>query len=282
MTTSIGYALGAGSGLDIKALVTDLANAAKAPKETLLTNRETANQAKISGLAQVSSAIDSFASALSSLISGGTLFSQPSVSDANVFTASALPGSRLGGLSASVEVRQLAQAQTSASAPLPSRTDPVGEGILTINIGGNAVEVTIDATNNNLDGLAKAINDKNAGVTASVVTDSNGARLVVKGRTGAANAFTLSVPGGTASGLERFASAAMTTPLAAQDAIVRLDGVEVTRATNSFSDLIPGVQIDLKSAKPDVPVSVGVTRPTAAISQGVQDFVSAYNQLIAI
>ena len=95
MTTSIGYALGAGSGLDIKALVTDLANAAKAPKETLLSNRETANQAKISGLAQVSSAIDSFASALSSLISGGTLFSQPSVSDANVFTASALPGSRL-------------------------------------------------------------------------------------------------------------------------------------------------------------------------------------------
>ena len=80
----------------------------------------------------------------------------------------------------------------------------------------------------------------------------------MKGRTGDANAFTLSVPGGTTSGLERFASAAMTTPLEAQDAIVRLDGVEVNRATNSFSDLIPGVQIDLKSAKPGTAVSVGV------------------------
>lgn len=283
MTTSIGYALGAGSGIDVRALVTDLANAAKAPKDTLLANREAANEARISGLAQVSSAIDSFASALSSLISGGTLFSQPSVSDSSVFTASALPGSRLGGLSASVEVRRLAQAQTSASTTLASGTAPVGEGVLTITVGGGTpVDVTIDSSNNNLNGLAKAINDKNAGVTASVVTDSNGARLVVKGKTGGANAFTLTVPGGTASGLERFATDTMTTPLAAQDAIVRLDGVEVTRATNSFSDLIAGVQIDLKSAKPDVPVSLGVTRPTAAISQGVQDFVSAYNELQAM
>ena len=281
MTTSIGYALGAGSGLDIQALVTQLSDAAKAPKEALLTSRETANQAKVSGLAQVSSAIDSFASALTTLIAGGSLFSQPSVSDSSVFTASALAGSRLGGLAASVEVRQLAQAQTSASGYLTGATDPVGEGTLTISINGGAgVDVTIDSTNNNLNGLAKAINDKNMGLTASVVTDSNGARLVVKGKTGAASAFTLTVPGGTTSGLERFATAAMTTPLAAQDAIVKLDGVQVTRATNSFSDLISGVQIELKTARPDVPVSVGVTRPTAAISQGVQDFASAYNELI--
>ena len=283
MTTSIGYALGAGSGLDIQALVTQLSDAAKAPKEALITSRETANQAKISGLAQVSSAIDSFASALTSLIAGGSLFSQPSVSDPSVFTASALAGSRIGNRAATVEVRQLAQAQTSASDYLTSGTDPVGEGVLSIAVGGGTpVDVTIDSSNNNLNGLAKAINDKNAGVTASVVTDSNGARLVVKGKTGAANAFTLTVPGGTTSGLERFASAALTTPLGAQDAIVKLDGVTVTRSTNSFSDLISGVQIDLKSARPDVPVSVGVTRPTAAISQGVQDFVSAYNELVTM
>ena len=282
MTTSIGYALGAGSGIDIRTLVTDLANAAKAPRETLLANREAANQARVSGLAEVSAAIDSFASALTSLISGGTLFSQPSVSDPSVFTASALAGSRLGGLSASVEVRRLAQAQTSASDYLTAGTDPVGEGVLTIATGATSVDVTITAASNNLNGLAKAINDANAGVTASVITDSNGARLVVKGKTGAANAFTLSVPGGTTGGLERFASDAMATPLAAQDALVRLDGVEVTRASNSFSDLISGVQIDLKSAKPDVPISVGVTRPTAAISQGVQDFVAAYNELMAM
>ncbi len=286
MTTSIGYALGAGSGLDIRALVTDLSNAAKAPKEALIASREAANQAKVSGLAQVSSAIDSFAAALSTLIAGGTLFSQPSVSDSSVFTASAIAGARLGGLSASVEVERLAQAQTSVSqydAALVAGTDPVGEGILTISVGGGAgIDVTVDSTNNNLNGLAKAINDKKAGVTASVVVDADGARLVVKGRTGGANAFTLAVAGGTTSGLERFATDAMDTPLDAHDALVKLDGVEVSRPTNSFSDLIAGVQIDLKSAKPGTAVSVGVTRPTAAISQGVRDFVSAYNELMTM
>src|SRR5205085_525627 len=113
-------------------LVNQLSDAAKAPKEALITRRETTNQARVSGLAQVSSAIDSFASALGSLISGGTLFSQPSVSDPSVFTASAIAGSRLGGLAASVEVERLAQAQTSVSDYLTAATDPVGEGTLTI------------------------------------------------------------------------------------------------------------------------------------------------------
>jgi flagellar hook-associated protein 2 len=64
--------------------------------------------------------------------------------------------------------------------------------------------------------------------------------------------------------------------------LLKVDGVEITRATNSFNDIIPGVQIDLKNAKPGTNVAVGVTRPTAAISQGVQDFVSAYNELMTM
>ena len=281
VTNSIAATLGIGSGLDINSLVTNLANAAKQPKADLIAKRDTANKAQVSALAQVSGGIDSFASALTSLIAGGTLFSQPSVSDPSVFTASAIAGARLGSLSASVEVRQLAQAQTLASAAV-TRTDPVGQGTLTITTASGPFDVTIDATNDNLDGLAKAINDKNAGVTASVVTDTSGARLVVKGQSGAANAFSLSVPPGTTSGLERFASGTMSDAQDAQDAIVRLDGVQVNRATNSFSDLIPGVQIDLKSAKPGTIVSVGLSRPTAAITQGVQDFVSAYNELMKV
>jgi flagellar hook-associated protein 2 len=282
MTTSIGFALGAGSGLDVRALVDDLAAAAKAPKEALIAQREKANEARVSTLAQVSGAIDSFASALSSLISGGTLYSQPSLSDASLFTASAVPGTRLGDLSAEIEVAQLAKAQTLSSAPLSAASEAVGEGDLTIASASGSFTVTITAANNSLTGLAKAINDKGAGVTASVVTDAAGARLVVKGGVGEAKAFTLSVPGGTAGGLERFASAQMTLAQEARDAILSVDGVEIHRAANSFSDLIPGVQIDLKSARPGTSVSVGVTRPTAAIGQAVQDFVTAYNELAAM
>ena len=287
MTTSIGYALGIGSGLDIKSLVEDLAGAAKAPKEALIAKREQTNQARISALGEMSGAIDSFAAALSSLISGGTLFAQPSVSDSAIVSASAVAGNRLSTLSAELEVVQLAKSQTLQSAALAARTDPVGQGDLTLVTASGSFTVTIGAGNDSLDGLAEAINGAGAGVQASVVVDTTGARLVLKGATGEANAFSLSVPGGTTSGLERFAfgpsvTGGMSQAQAAQDAILNLDGVEVKRRTNSFNDLIAGVQIDLRKAMPGTLVSLGVSRPTAAIGQAVGDFVAAFNELIGM
>jgi len=283
-SSAILSALGTGSGIDVNNLVDQLSAAQKAPQQDLIDQRQAANTAKVSALGNMSSAIDSFASALGTLISGGSLFSQPDVSDSSVLTATALAGSRIGNLSAAITVSQIAAAQTLASASLASRAEPVGEGTLTIATAAGSFNVVIDSSNNSLDGLAQAINKAGAGVTASVVTDTSGARLVIKGQTGAANAFTLSVADGTDSGLERFAydpdtAGGMDLKVSAQDAIVSLDGVEVHRATNSFTDLIPGVQITLKKAAPDAPVTMGATRPTAAIQQAVGDFVEAYNQL---
>lgn len=287
MTSSIGYSLGIGSGLDIRALVDGLAGAAKAPKEELIFRRESLNQARISAVAEISNAIDGFATALSSLLSGGSLYSQPTVSDPTLLSATAVPGAQLDAISHEIEVVQLAKAQTLESAVFAAATDPVGQGTLTLTTAAGSFAVTVDASNDSLSGLATAINGAGAGVTASVVTDTNGARLVLKGATGAAAAFTLSVPDGTASGLERFAygpavTGGMTLAQAAQDAIVRLDGVEVRRSANSFKDLIEGVQIDLKKAAPGTTISIGVSRPTAAIEQAVQDFVATYNGVMGM
>lgn len=279
MVTSIGYSLGAGAGIDTKALIEGLAAAAKAPKDSLLAKREAANTARISALAQASNAIDGFASALSQLVSGGTLFTQPTVSDASLLTAAAVPGADIGDLSAQIEVRQLAQAQSLVSANLASATAPIGQGVLTLTTAAGNHTITIDSSNDSLNGLAKAINDQLSGVTATVITDSNGSRLMLKGLTGEANAFSLSVAAGNGSGIERFASGAMTTAQVAQDAIIRLDGVEVRRGLNSFTDVIPGVQIDLKKAAVGTTVTLGIARPTAAITQAVDDFVVAYNEL---
>jgi flagellar hook-associated protein 2 len=284
MVTSIGFSLGAGAGIDTKAIIDGLSNAAKAPKDALLKKREETNTAKISALAEAAGAIDGFASALSKLVSGGTLFTQPTVSDPSLLTAVAVAGADIGELSAQVEVRQLAQAQSLVSTSFASASDPIGQGELTLTTGTGSYAITIDSSNDSLNGLAKAINDKFSGVTATVVTDSNGSRLMLKGLTGEANAFTLSVAAGAGGGIERFAydpmaSGGMTAAQAAQDAVVRLDGVEVRRGANSFTDLIAGVQIDLKKAAVGTTVSLGIARPTAAISQAVSDFVDAYNEL---
>lgn len=289
--SSILTSLGAGSGIDTDALVTSLVSASFDPKDSALKTKEDANTAKISSLGTLTGGIDAFASALQQLVAGGTLKSQPSTSDSSVVTATAQNGTNISSLSAQIDVRQVATAQSLVSPYLASTTTAVGLGGLTLTTGAGAsartFDLTIDATNNTLAGLATAINATNSGttpsgLTASVVTDANGARLVVKGQTGSANSFTITANGAD-SDLTRFAStgtgAQMTQAQPAQDAIIRMDGVDTTHATNTVTDLIAGVTLNLVSAKPGTTITLGVTRPTDAITQAVNDYVAAYNSL---
>ncbi|MFS0737581.1 flagellar filament capping protein FliD [Sphingomonas sp. 1P06PA] len=283
MVTSIAASLGIGSGIDTGKLVSDLAAAQRAGKDALIARRTETNAAKISALGTASGAIDSFATALSSLIAGGSLFSQPTVSNSSILSAKALPGSRLGNFSAEIEVTQLAQAQSMVSTALATAATPVGEGTLSFSVGGGpAIEVVIDGSNNSLSGLAQAINSSGTGITASVVSGVGGAQLVLKGRSGAAQAFTAELTAGDPDALGRFTTASMTQRLPAQDALLKLDGVDVARATNSIADLVPGMQIDLTKAAPGTVVTMGSQRPTEAITQALGDFVAAYNELETI
>jgi flagellar hook-associated protein 2 len=156
--TSIASSLGIGSGIDTASLIDQLDKAAREPKEAAIKAREDANSTKISSLGQAASGIDAFANALSTLISGGTLFTQPVSSDSNVFTASALPGARIGSLSAQVEVRQLAQAQSLVSENLADLNAAVGMGTLRLTTVAGDTDIVIGSNNNNLVGLARAIN----------------------------------------------------------------------------------------------------------------------------
>jgi flagellar hook-associated protein 2 len=171
----------------------------------------------------------------------------------------------------------------------------IGEGTLTLTFGtatvadgamtdftagsGTPVTIAIDAANNTLQGVANAINAAKAGVTASVITDSSGARLMVKSATGASQAFELSGSGALASlDIGRNASGS-TINASAQNALVALDGVEVSYPVNSISNLVPGVRLDLVAASIGTKVSIGSTRPSEAISQAVTNFVDTFNQV---
>lgn len=284
VSAGIANSLGIGGGIDTASLIDQLTNASRAPKEAALKVKEELNTAKISAIAQASSSISGFSTALTQLISGGTLFTQPTVSDSNVMSATALPGARIGGLSTQLEVIQLAQAQSLVSENLADVSSTVGKGKITLTTKNGDFEVTIDDSNNNLIGLARAINLKGAGVTASIVEDTNGARLVLKGGSGAEQWFKLAVDPAAEADLGRFAydpniSGGMTRPQEPKDALLKLDGVPVSRSSNSISDLIDGVKLELKTATPGTAISLGATRPTTAIKQAVSDFVDTYNAL---
>jgi flagellar hook-associated protein 2 len=279
MINSIASSLGFGSGINTAQLVSDLAAASRAPKIQRLEGLARAAQTKISALALARSDLDSFATSLADVAKQDSLRTQPTVSDAAVLTATALPGSRIGGLSAAVEVTRLARSQTSYSGFVAQADDPIGQGSLTLTVGGQSHAIVIGAGQDSLSGLVTAINAAGTGVTASVALDTQGARLVLKGETGAAKAFTLIADAGSDPRLDHFTTGAMTLGQAAQDAAFTVDGVAYTRPSNSFSDVVPGLAITLKSDAPGRTISLGAVRPGATIRQTAEDFVSVFNTL---
>jgi flagellar hook-associated protein 2 len=148
-----------------------------------------------------------------------------------------------------------------------------------LTVAGTNYGVTIDASNDSLGGLAAAINATGSGVRASVINDAGQYRLVLKGESGAAKAFTLTADAGAAPTLSQFASAAMNVGQTASDAAFTVDGVSYSRATNSFSDVVPGMTISLKKADPLATIAISSTRPNDILKQTLGDFVSVFNTL---
>lgn len=283
MIGSIASTLGAGSGIDTVKLVADLAAASHDPKAAQIDSRASANKSRISAVSQARSDLESFATTFAGLVAGGTLQSQPSVADPNALSAVAAPGVRVGNLSAEIEIQKLAKAQSVYSGYVASASATVGQGGMTLTVGGKDFAITIDGTNDSLTGLAAAINGAASGVTANIISDANGARIVLKGQSGAAGGFTLAPVAGGDPALGRFAYPASGTGLtlaqAAQDAEFTVDGIAYTRATNSFTDVFPGITLTLKKAAPGVPIAITSERPTATLRQTLTDFISVYNTL---
>ena len=282
MVTSIINSLGFGSGIDTKQLVTDLAAASREPKVARINTLTQQNQTRISALAQARSDLEGFADSLAQMISDGTLRSTPTVSDDSVLSATARAGLHADSFAATVVVSQLARAQSTYSGVVADRTAAIGTGTMTLTVGGVAKTITVDGTNNSLDGLASAINSSGGGVTASIIADQGGHRLILKGPSGAANAFTLAADVGADPGLTAFAYGAgggMTLGQSAANADFTIDGVAFSRASNTVDDVVPGVSLTLKKAAPGQPVDIGASRPLDMIKQTVGDFVSVYNQL---
>ena len=281
---SISTALGIGSGIDTSALVSSLVSAARDPKQKVITDRQSLNNARISALASASSSLNSFADALNSLLAGTGYAGAPASNDPSIAAVSLLPGGT-PRLPAQLEVRQLAAAQTIASAPAVGATAAtvIGDGSFSLQVGGAAAVPITLAANATYSDLADAINAAGTGVTASVITDNQGTRLVMKGATGAANSFTFTNTSANTA-LDAFtwdgAAGGMTREVQAQDSIIRLDGVEQYYSSNRIDTAIANLRIDLNKAAPGTSVTLATTEPTTTMRDLMVEFVDAYNTLM--
>lgn len=282
----IAGSLGVGSGINTTQLVADLVQATRQPRASAIGLKQTTNNARISALASAKSSLNTFSTALTELLKSSDYSGKPASNDVSIAAVSLIPGAPAPkGLPAQLEVRQLANAQVLESTSFADATVVAGTGTLTITAGADSFDVTLTDPTNTLADLASAINAQNKGITASVAVDKNGARLVLKGASGADKAFSITAGVDADADLQRFTYDAVgnTGPLTrrqqALDALVTLDGVEMEFAGNTITTAIPNLRIDLNKAAPGTTVTLATDQPAATMKDLVQEFVTAYNNL---
>ena len=285
---------GIGSNLDVKSIVSQLVALEKKPLEKLQLAAATV-QTKISVFGQIKSLVSSLSDAVSKLssVTGWNGVSATS-SDTSSVTASAIGGTQ--PTSFSVEVQSLAKAQSSYSMPLLPVGGAIGAGTLRLEIGqwagavftpgsGTPVDLTIGASDTVAD-IASKINGANAGVTATVLSDASGDRLLLSGKnTGLAAGFQLTVTSDADSatdlvgdqGLSRLTYATMT-PQAAANAAATINGIGVSSATNVFANSVAGVTFTAVK-ETTAPVTLTIAKDTSAVKKNIEDFVKAYNEI---
>jgi flagellar hook-associated protein 2 len=295
------------TGLDVNNIVSQLMAAERQPL-TKFTAQEANQQARLSAYGSVKSAVSGFQTALNGLNSAARFQSLTATpADKSFFTASATSIAVAGTYS--IEVSALAQAQQLVAAGQASSTAAIGSGAATTltfdfgTISGGTLEdgaysgaafasngkgvktVTIDASNNSLQGIRDAINAAKIGVKATLINDGSGTpyRLALAAdNAGVANSMKITVDGEAALqsllAHDPAGTQALNQTAAAQNARLKVNGIEVTKASNSVSDVIPGVTLNLVKTTESAQ-TLTVARDTSAITASINSFVKAYNDL---
>ncbi|GGK43068.1 flagellar hook-associated protein 2 [Pseudomonas koreensis] len=284
---------GLGSGLDIGAIVTALVNADKAPKQTQIDTATKANTLKISGIGSLKSALTAFQTAMKNL--GNTTnpaFAGFTATSSNTNVLNATSDSTAVTGNYNVVVTQLATGSKVASASFAGgAASAIPSGTLKISQNGTDYNVDIPA-GSTLQNTRDAINKAQGanGISANIVTDASGAsRLVISSnKTGAGSDLTVS---GIA-GLEIDGTKPMSASPAAgdsgavngvaKDALLTIDGLQVSSKSNTVTGAISGLTLNLttvSSGTPPSPTVVSVDANTKGLQTSIQQFVDAYNTL---
>jgi flagellar hook-associated protein 2 len=262
---------GLGQGINVQQFV-QFAVANQTAAITALQTQQTNLGAQNTELGTINTdlaALGSTADALSDPL--GALSAEAATSSNSAVVSATASGVATAG-SHSVVVTSLATTSSYYS-NIPANST-LAAGSFQIQVGsGAAATVTVNSTNNTLSALAASINSQNIGVNASVIQDSTGSRLaLVSASSGAPGDLTIS---GSYSGLN-FTKAAT-----GLNAVLTVDNVPISSASNTVSNVINGVTLNLGSASPNgAPVTVNVSPDTTQATTAINAFVSAYNTVI--
>lgn len=299
---------GIGSGIDIDSIVAGMVAAERAPKESQLATLEKKTTTQITAIGALKGAISEFQTALGAL-NKPDLFQARSASSSKSDLVGVTAGTTAGAGSYQVEVKSLASSSKVALAAVSNTADAparFAKGALQISLGvpgdppsSESFSVNIDDSNNTLSGMRDAINaaGKDMGVSATIVTDEHGSRLVLSStKTGAGRDITVAATdagplesGQLSLSTLAFDGSASSTGAGprilstAQSAELYVDGLKVVSESNKVSWAIDGVTLDLKAKTPvGEPLTIGVSEDKAGVKKQIQSFVDSYNKLIGV
>ncbi|AGH82011.1 flagellar hook-associated 2 domain-containing protein [Psychromonas sp. CNPT3] len=300
---------GLGSGLDINAIVGAIVGAEKDPALSKITKEDAKATAIISAYGLLNGDLDDFKSSYKDLAYSSTFSAaSASSSDTSILDTKLGVGAQTGTWQ--FEIKQKAQAQTlvsGANSSFSSVKDPIGEGVISLRFGAynedgsdfsvNAdrpiEKITIDGKNNSLEGLRNTINNGDYSVNASIINDGNNYRLVLTSKTtGKENALEITVADAngdalpSSNALNNFTYTATQKNLEqtslAQDAIIVMNGIQITRDSNEITSVIEGVTLNINGeTAPGKKVTLKIDADNSKVKEQIEAFVENYNATFA-
>ncbi len=264
---------GIGSGLEVGSIVSQLVASERAAADNRLGGALASTRTRISALGAFKAALANLQTAAKALTESGSLGKpKVAVSDTALFTASATAAAPLG--SYSIQVEALATASRQVSGTFANAATPLGAGSVAISVGGKSFSVELLSGQDTLAELRDAINraSDNSGVSASLINESGGVRLMLSGtRTGAANSVSINS-----------SLLSMSQTQAAQDAHIKVEGYDVYSAGNTITGALEGVTLNLLKADSGKSAQVSMSADNAAAQSAVQGFITGYNSAVTL
>ncbi len=262
-----------GQGINVQQFV-QFALASQQANITTLQNQQTSLNSQSAEITKISTDLSNLDNAVFALKDPLGVLSSQVATSSNSAVVNATASSTATPGSHSITVNSLATTSSYYTGALTTSTSTIAAGTFQVKVGSNAAaNVTVDSTNNTLSQLAETINNQGIGVSASVIQDSNGYRLaLVSTASGAPGDVTVS---GNTTGLS-FAKAVTGT-----NASLVVDGIPISSASNTVSNVINGVTLSLGSPSPSTPVTVNVNPDSTQATSAINNLVSAYNTVIA-
>lgn len=273
---------GIGSGLDVQGIVSQLVALERRPID-LLKQQATRLSTQLSSFGLMQSYVGNLQSAATQL-ARSSLWNQTAASSSDTAAVGVTASAGAAAGSYNVEVLQLARAQSLASSAYTDGTTVLGQGTLTFTRGdGSTAAVTIGPEHTTLAGIRDRINAAAAGVSASIVRDASGARLVLTSTSTGLDAAITRIDVTGDAGLQGLAfqqgvAGSVTETQTARNAQARVNGLSIESTSNTLADAIDGLTLTL-SRTTTAPVEVKVSADDEAVKKAVQDFINAYNDI---